>query len=333
MDATYVNTTDFSVSGDYTTWLTRGTAVELTQTAGNAYSRVQSSTYSGGLTTVTLEAAVVVATLTAIDTGPAVGPDNSFPYHSHPRLEGHGGPLGFNAIQRMEFTYKDADEVYINPGAYYIQNNANDPGLTFWSNAILTFAFSGLGASEMHYVYADYSAIVAENFGEVDETCFFNSDTAPTWDDDRQGWYSTDDLCIWGIPTNSASEIYPFKQVGKEIIYFEFEATHDLIDAGDIDTSWLTYTADIPIFSREAYFFIIWGSITITDIGSLFYQSADLATSENSLLIFVGNDSDYNSIMAWVPVDSSLQFKLKASVSSTLATYFQSGGFKLGRGQ
>ncbi len=333
MDSTYVNTTDFSVSGDYTTWFTRGTAVKLTQTAGNAYSRVQSSVYSGGLTTVTLEEAVAVASLTAVDTGPAIGANNSFPYHSHNRLEGHGGPLGFNAVQRMEFDYKDADEAYINPGAYYIQNNANDPGLTFWSNAILTFAFSGLGASEKHYIYADYSAIIAKNFGEVDASCFVNSTSAPTWDDDRQGWYSTDDLCIWGIPTNSASEIYPFKQVGNEIYYFEFEVAFDLINGVDIDDSWLTYTADIPIFSRAAYVKALWGSSTTSDNSTLQYQAADLATTENSSFLYNGSTADYSETMAWVSVDSSVQFKLKASASDSHVAYFQSQGFKLGRGQ
>ncbi len=333
MEASKVNTTDFSVSGDYTTWLTRGTAVILTQTAGNAYSRIQSSTYSGGLTTCTLEAAVVVDSLTAIDTGPAIGPNNSFPYHPHSRLEGHGGPLGFNAIQRMEFTFKDADEVYINPGAYYIQNNANDPGLTFWSNAILTFAFSGLGASENQYVYADYSAIIAKNFGEVDASCFYNSTSAPTWDDDRQGWCSTDDLCIWGIPTNSASEIYPFRQVGNKVYYFEFQTTYDLINGVDIDTAWLSYTADIPVFSQNTYCYFEWGSATAADSSVLYSKPTVFASSEYSALISVDNVSKYISGSGWIATDSSQSFDLGASVSNSGTAYFQSLGFALGRGQ
>ena len=333
MDATYVNTTDFSVTGDYTTWFTRGTAVILTQTAGNAYSRVQSSAYSGGLTTVTLEEAVVVASLTAVDTGPAVGPTNSFPYHSHSRLEGHGGPLGANACQRMEMTFKDADEVYINPGAYYIQNSANDPGLTFWSNAILTFAFSGLGASEIQYLYADYSAIIAKDFGEVDASCFVNSTTAPTWDDDRQGWYNTDDLCIWAIPTNSGSEIFPFTQIGDRIYYFEFEAVYDLISGVDIDTSWLSYTANIPAFSQSAYFYFVWGGGAPTsDSASLYTKPTLFSTTESSGLIHVDALTSLNTIMAWVVTDENQSFDLKASVSDTNKAYVQSCGCMLGKG-
>ncbi len=331
MDATYINTTNFSVTGDYTEWMSRGTAVKLTQTAGNDYSRVQSSSYSGGITTVVLEEAVVVASLTSIDTGPAVGPTNSFPYHSHNRLEGHGGPLGINTGQRMEMTFKDADELYINPGAYYIQNNANDPGLTFWSNAILTFAFSGLGASENQYLYADYSAIIAKDFGEVDATCFLNSNSAPTWDNDRQGWYSTDDLCIWGIPTNAASEIYPFVQIDNEVYYFEFETIFDLMDGVDIDTSWLSYTADIPAFSQLAYYFFLWGSASPL-AGYLYTKPTSFTTAQYSGLVYTDGVVEHMSENAWIVTDSSQSFDLKSSASSALLAYFQSCGFTLGRG-
>ncbi len=333
MDATYISSTSFSVVGDYTSWFIRGTAIILTQTAGNAVSRVQSSSYSAGWTTVVLEEAVVVVSIVSVDSGPAIGPNNSFPYHSHSRLKGHGGPLGANTCQRMEFAFKDADEVYINPGAYYIQNNANDPGLTFWCNAILTFAFSGLGASEKHYIYADYSAIIAKNFGEVDASCFFNSTSAPTWDDDRQGWYSTDDLCIWGIPTNSASEIYPFVQVGNEIYYFEFETTYDLINGVDIDTSWLSYTADIPAFSQSAYVYLLWGSSTIADNSDLFTKPTTFATDEYSHITYTDDEGKFTNNNCWIATDSNQSFDLKSGTSHSHAAYFQSTGFKLGRGQ
>ncbi len=332
MDATYISSTSFSVVGDYTSWFMRGSAVKITQTAGNAVSRVQSSSYSAGWTTVVIEEAVIVVSITSVDTGPAIGPNNSFPYHSHSRLEGHGGALGCNAIQRMEMTYKDADEVYINPGAYYIQNNANDPGLTFWCNAILTFAFSGLGASENQYVYADYSAIIAKDFGEVDASCFFNSNSAPTWDDDRQGWYSTDDLCIWGIPTNAASAIYPFQQVGDEVIYFEFESTWDIANGDDIDTSWVPYTADIPAFSRMARFLVLWGSATTADSSFLLTQPTGFVTSENQAIVFIDVNTNFESVLTWIATDASQSFGLLASASNTNKVYLQSHGFKLGRG-
>ncbi len=316
MDATYNNTSSFKVTGDETTWLTPGTIVKLTQT-GMTQTGIQSAVYSGGETIVTLHDAVVAADLSAVTTVGAVGLENGLSTHQHNRNPGSGGLVGIN---RMVMTYVSTTAITIGAGHYYIENAAGTKSFVFWSEADISYTFTSLGASQLQYLYADFSVIEDMDWWEVDATCFYNSTTAPTWDADRFGWYhgtNTDDICIWQIPTNPSSQIPVFGQVGDEI---EYKLTDwDVASGVTLTTTPTNYASGIPANSRYARLLMYptTNSITVSD------------NTVSGARLLCGPATSLDII--WLPTDSSGNVNLSANASGTFySTLF---GHKLGKGQ
>ncbi len=318
MDATYNNTSSFKVTGDETTWLTPGTMVKLTQT-GVTQSGIQSVVYSGGETIVTLHDAVVAADLSAVTTVGAVGLENGLSTHQHNRNPGSGGLIGIN---RMIMTYVSTSAMTIGSGNYYIENAAGK-AFNFWSDADISYTFTSLGATQLQYLYADFSVIEGMDWWEVDATCFYNSTTTPTWSDARRGWYNGDDLCIWNIPTNTSSQIPEFKQHHRKVEYFL--ASWDIASAVTLNLTPTNYATGAPLTSSRAY-------VLLYQFGCGFIVDAIEGSSQTRQ--FFGNNEVAKKSMTtkWMSVDASGNIRL-AYVTATGAVFYSTlMGHEMGQG-
>ena len=112
---------------------------------------------------------------------------------------------GYGAVRRPKFRWKDADEIYIGAGAYHHSGTSEqyvywDSELTFALESTGSNAFSDdYGADGWHYIYIDDTAVILQASTLLDEECFLNSTTAPTWSGTKHGWYNGNDRCIFAV--------------------------------------------------------------------------------------------------------------------------------------
>lgn len=117
-------------------------------------------------------------------------------------------------IKRAYIYYKDADEVYIKTGY-------GDCGGKYWEiESDITYSFGTIAATSNPIVYYIYIDDSAATYPSLNAASFTHSTTAPTWSDDKQGWYNTDDRCIGAVLINSEEEIQPFEATADCKMYF-----------------------------------------------------------------------------------------------------------------
>ncbi len=333
--ATKVDGYSFTVAGDIEDLAHCGRRVIMDASGTYVVSNVWYSVYSSPNTTVHIEENVCPVGLNQAAFGVGARELQQLPNHQHSNVEGDGGFIE----SRMEMEYDDSDEITILPGAYMLYSSDGKRDRVMYNDAELTFQFGSGGsnassddltASDIHYLSLDESVCKAQRSRKLTAGCFINHTAEPTFSDTKKQWLNGNDRNIWAIPTNSSSEIFPFVQIGKNIYYFEHETTTDLVNA-DIDTSWLSYTANIPVFSQLAYFWFMWGG-SVASAAYLFTKPTSFGTTEYSILTYIDGDTEHISGNAHIVTDSNQSFDLKASASSTLMAYFQSSGFTLGGG-
>jgi len=125
--------------------------------------------------------------------------------------------LVIGAMHRPQFTYFDADELYIEGGWYDIRGVANK---VVYINSQVKFKVGSAGSNSdstnfsnaWHYIYIDYSAIPVS--GILVAASFLNHTTAPTWSAAKGGWYGTavgnltvNDRCIFAIYGDGTPDI------------------------------------------------------------------------------------------------------------------------------
>jgi hypothetical protein len=146
-------------------------------------------------------------------------------------------------VQRPKFEYKDADEIYINAGAYH--HDGTTEQIVYW-NSQLTIAgtFSG---TDWYYLYLDDSAIVTAGTNLLTASEFIFSTTEPTWSHTKHGWYNGNDRCIFAVYSSSGS-IYKFYHDADSVVY---DVALNNLTLTDIDT-WTDVTLTIPAFATRA---------------------------------------------------------------------------------
>jgi hypothetical protein len=111
-----------------------------------------------------------------------------------------------------------------------------------------------LGASELHYIYIDDSAVVTSGSALLTATEFINTTTAPAWSNSKVGWYNGNDRCIGAILTEAASTIAEF-QISSSRLQTYVDATSIVAFASaaapTTGTS-LDLSAIMPVFSTRA---------------------------------------------------------------------------------
>lgn len=132
--------------------------------------------------------------------------------------EGNGGGLpsgmSLNGIQTLRVSYKDADEIYIHPGTIHINDGADK---YFTISSKVTKQLTSLSVSTYYAIYVDPSSIS----GDIDADDIEYTDTMPTLDDSKNGYYhptNTTWRCIGFIYSDSSSNILSFQTTGKKYI-------------------------------------------------------------------------------------------------------------------
>lgn len=144
-----------------------------------------------------------------------------------------------------------------------------------YTNAQVTFTLGSggsnsgstdLGASQVHYIYIDDSAVVAAGTALLTSTEFLNSTTAPSYNHAKAGWYNGTDRCIGAIVTNSSSEIRSFAVFGGQ--YYRYAAPILEMGSTAAGTTYaaLDLSSSVPRFSTRARL-----RLTCATAGTAFY--------------------------------------------------------------
>ncbi len=150
------------------------------------------------------------------------------------------------AVQRSQFRWKDADEIYIGAGAYHHEGSSEQT--VYWDSE-LTYQFTALGASDWSYLYLDDGAIVALGTDLLTNAEFTDSVTEPVYNQVKKGWYNGSDRCIMAVLTDGASAILEFWHDGGRL--FQYGA--HILDQAALDfDAWTDVELTIPKFSTEA---------------------------------------------------------------------------------
>lgn len=154
------------------------------------------------------------------------------------------------SFERSRFLWKDADEIYINAGAYYL-----DGAWRRW-NSQITFQFGSggsnggstdLGPSDWFYLYLDHSTIGADTVLVASD--FIALTTEPTWSNTNHGWYNGDDRCIFAVRTDGSSNILGFVHDGELVQFDDGILVSNNVDP---DTTPTDSIQIIPKFTQQA---------------------------------------------------------------------------------
>lgn len=262
LSATRVNDYAFTVTGDLTDLFHTNRRVIMGAASVYTYSKIWKSVYSSPSTTVYInddgDNDTVPAALdeVAISIG-----TKEMPNHIHDINEGEGGSSEF----RMIMEYVDTDTITITPGAYLLYGTGGI-NRVMYNNTDLTFDFgpggsnvasTALPTSGNIYLYLDESVCIAQRSQELTAGCFVANTTAPTWNDANRQWLNGNDRCVWGIPTDSSANIFPFAQNGSRVDYFANGSTpainYDIRNSySNTANADFTNYANIPDFSSMA---------------------------------------------------------------------------------
>lgn len=239
-------------------------------------------------------------------------------------------------LSRSKFIWKDADEIYIDPGVYDHRGTSNQ--MVQWNSQLTFVAGSGgsnpdstdLGASEAHYIYIDDSAVVTLGSSILTASEFINSTTAPTWSDSKHGFYNGSDRCIFAFVTRSGNVINEFFQLSDSVVLPQGLS----IFAGvDPDTTWTTGTVtNAPNFGDNSTA-IIQFQVLVTTGGTTnefswrkFGGGSGLAT----VLLRTNNSTTNFDYLQYHPItlDASSRFEYRFNASTDTTVSARLAGYK-----
>lgn len=223
-------------------------------------------------------------------------------------------------LSSSKFAWKDADEIYINPGMYQHNGTANQ--LVYW-NSQITFqlqsagsnsASDDYGADGWHYIYLDDSAIVTQASPLLDADCFLNETTAPSYSVTKHGWYNGSDRCIFAVYETSDAILEFYHDGGDFVRYADFR----LERAGaDLDATFtdIDCASSIPGFSTKAK---MYGGLEVkTDDGEVYVMSRVNGQTGSSGIPFLGLERIGTDQIIWgetdIMTDSSQIVEVKMS--------------------
>jgi hypothetical protein len=222
---------------------------------------------------------------------------------------------------RPTFSYKDADEIYVDAGWYNVSDK-----WAGWASQ-LTVQLAGAAANTRYYVYLDYSGITSGTAVTASEVIY--STSAPSWSHALRGWYNGSDRCIFSVLTDSNGNIKEFFHDGDFVMYAD-EIT-DRADA-DLDTTWTDVTLSIPGFSKRAAVMMYSTSSVNATSCILYWRTNGQSGSTGHRVI----DTYYTNVSAAryhnsanVITDSSQKIEVKHSVAGTQTCAVYTNGWFL----
>lgn len=248
---TYSDANNFTTPGTLTSTFPVGQRVKATVSAGTIYGTVSNSTAGGSpvvtTVTVTWDSGSLDSGLSAVWTGIINVNNTSFPTKT---LVGTVIP-GY--VSRSKITYKDTDEIYLDPAVYHHQGTSEQ--IVYWDSQ-LTFQFgsggtnedsSDLAVSDWYYVYLDDSAIVTAGTNVITASEIVAVTTEPSWSAAKHGWYNGNDRCIFAVKTNGSSQVEQFYHDGDLVLY----DTHYATVADELGTTWTDIVLNAPSFATR----------------------------------------------------------------------------------
>jgi len=230
------------------------------------------------------------------------------------------------AEQRSQFVYKDADEIYINAGAYHHVGTVSQ--VVYWSSQ-LTIDIGSPDASDWYYLYIDDSAVVSNGTNLLTASEFLFSNTEPAWSDAKHGWYNGSDRCIFAVLTDGSSNIKEFFHDGGNLVKFADDITTN--SSGNITTSFADANAlSIPKFSTRGLVHFAW---TYVDASStVLWRTNGQTGSTGTRCVSAVAGSTFNFNTCDVITDSNQIIEVKESATSnnlidiwTTGWYFPAG--------
>ncbi len=249
------NTDSLKITGvDVTDSFHCGRAIILDLDGSYAVSRIWKSAVSGSDTLVYIETTEVTSDLLQVGLGVGARSEQQLPNHCHSKIEGDGG----QSESRMIMAYKDADEIYIGPGAYMLYSSDGAIDRVMYNDETLTFQFgsggsnsgsSAIPTSGKLYLYLDESVCKAQRSRKLTAGCFIAVTTAPgALSETKKQRLNGSDRCIWAVPTNSSAEIIPFFQAGNRVDIFS--NTNDIASTYALGTSPVEFSTMAPIVAN-----------------------------------------------------------------------------------
>lgn len=230
---------------------------------------------------------------------------------------------------RARFRWKDDDEIYIDPGSYFLDGTVRQ--VQFWDAAI-TFQFgsagsnadsSDLGASEWHYVYIDDSGM-ADGTSEISAAGkFLNSTTAPSWSDTKHGFYNGSDLCIFAVYSDADSHVTEFYHNGGRRVTMG-ESIVSNINNTDIDDTFTDCTLVAPDFGTNAEVLAAFRGNYNTAAGELLYwrkNGSSVATGHIVGYVAASCVKPINTVVVVTDDSQKIEVAMGASTASTMYVY------------
>lgn len=171
--------------------------------------------------------------------------------------------------KRSKFSWKDADEIYLDGATYIHRGTVNQ--IVRWEGR-LTFQLGAAGSNsdsdnpagnQWQYIYLDDSAIVTAGTNLISANQLLNVTTAPSWDNTKKGWYNGNDRCIFAVRI-SAGNVLEFFHDGDFVCYADYIV--DLVQT-DIDLAWTNVTLTMPAFATQAE--VLFDTIRIDGAGTI----------------------------------------------------------------
>lgn len=241
-------------------------------------------------------------------------------------------------FHRPQFSWKDADEIYIHAGGYWAVKGGY---MGYVATANITFQFGSAGSNagssdlnnnDWHYIYLDYSVIAAgatngKHFVPLTAAMFYNHTTEPTWDNTYHGWYNGNDRCIAAFRTGASANVLEFFHEGDLILWADQIA---IITATDIDTTWTDETMIIPVFSKRAL--VRFTSQYVDGASVLYWRTNGQSGTTGHQTCTVGAAATTENQTVTVYTDASGMIEIKHSDSNANTTAIQQNGYYFGDG-
>lgn len=227
-------------------------------------------------------------------------------------------------LVRPRFRWKDADEIYIGPGAYHHQGTTEQ--MVFWDSE-LTLQLTGLGNNEWRYVAIDDSAIVTLGDNELTANEFTHGTTAPTWSDSKHGQYVGSDRVITAVRTDGSGNVLEFWHDGGD--YVAYGTDFQDRPGADLDSTWTDVTLTIPAFALAAQ--VQFSCSYVDTSNEMFYRPNGGAGTGFSVAVCTAGTVEGVSI-AKVLTDTSQILEVKLSADGADTARVETGGWYFPKG-
>jgi len=220
-------------------------------------------------------------------------------------------------LARPKFTWKDADEIYIDPFTLHHQGTTEQ---IVNSDAQLTFQFGSGGSNsdsddlannDFYYLYIDDSAVVTEGTAVISETELVAITEEPEWDAARHCWVgqtNAEDRCIGAFRVGGSADVLEFFHDGGRLIHYG-DSVEESTTA--VTSSWTEYTTTVITLGE----FSVFCSFS-TD--SLFTRPSDSAATDGMKI----TTTTHKMIKGPLPVgasDQALDFKTSGNTASVFS--------------